>query len=261
MKTMKKIIKRTGRIGKVTRAVLIKTALVIPVLTTLVFGLPKGIPVHASESGGSSDSQSAGQSLYDALRSIYGDSSRTAGSSSSSAGSGTTPSSGSNANTNQNSGMIITTDDLMKSIDTEAKGPQVSEITLGELYHEDYRVYEETLNEDYTIFTNVRNGTITNRPVMIDIPKGVGYSMKKNGEDFSYEPEDLIEEEGSYVLSLCFPFQSRPCQGRNSASGYSTSGAFTALWRQRAQRKRKEWQPLERVKLQQALKKRTFLRT
>lgn len=191
---MKKNKMSTGSIGNPASAVFAKTALVIVVLLTLIIALRQTIPAYASESSESSDSQSAGQSLYDALRAIYGNSGTSTTGSSSSA----TSSSGSN--TNQNN--VITTDDLMKSIDTEAKGPEVNEVSLGELYHEEYSVYEETLNDIYTIYTTVRNGTITNRPVMIDIPEGVGFYMKKDGADYDYDPDDLIEEEGSYVLFL-----------------------------------------------------------
>ena len=170
------------------------------------FGLAafsRTVPAWASEGG------SAGQSLYDALRAIYGSSSSSSGSSNSGSSSGSnssansgSSSTGSNSSSSSVQNGQITTDQLMQRMETAVKGPVVQDTELSELYHEDYRVYEETLNENYTIFANVRNGGITNRPVTIDIPKGVGISLKRDGEEVRFASNDVLEKEGSYVLTL-----------------------------------------------------------
>ena len=154
------------------------------ILFLSVFG--NSVVIRADEATTSSSS-GTGQSLYDALKAIYGDSSSKSSSSSSS----TTSSSS-----------VVTIEQMMKKMETTPIGPSVEESSLDELYHEDYKVYEERLGESYTIYTNVKNGGVTNRPVVIDVPAGVGTSLKKDGADVSFTSKQLLEDEGSYVLSL-----------------------------------------------------------
>ena len=159
------------------------------ILFLAVFG--STVEIRADEESSSSttsSSSSTGRSLYDALKAIYGDSS----SSSSSSGSSSTTSSSS----------TVTLEQLMQKMETQPIGPTVEEASLDELYHEDYKVYEEKLGDTYTIYTNVKNGGVTNRPVVIDVPKGVGVSMKKDGSDMAFASKQVLESEGSYVMNL-----------------------------------------------------------
>ena len=137
----------------------------------------------SSSSSSSSSSTNSGQTLYDALRAIYGESTSSSSSSTSSSSS------------------CVTIEQMMKKMETKPIGPTVEETELDELYHEDYKVYEERIGE-YTIYANVKNGGVTNRPVVIDVPKGVGCNMKKDGSDIPFVTKEVIENEGAYVLDF-----------------------------------------------------------
>lgn len=173
MDTLKKIIKYF-MVGALT---------VWVVVLGLLAGPVKTLADETSSSSSSSSSSNSGQNLYDALRAIYGESSGSSSSSSSSSS-------------------CVTVEQLMRRIETEPIGPKVQDTSLGESYHEDYKVYEEELGGVYTIYTNIRNGGVTNRPVVIDVPRGVGVSMKKDGTDVPFVTKQKIEKEGAYVLEL-----------------------------------------------------------
>ncbi len=163
---------------------ILKNILIAALLAWILILEVLGSPVETRADGTSSTTSStnSGQTLYDALRSIYG-------------------SSGSSSSTSSTSSTTVTVEQLMKKMETEPIGPKVSDTELDELYHEDYKVYEERLG-DYTIYANVKNGGMTNRPVVIDVPKGVGATMKKDGSDISFISKEVIEGEGAYVLDL-----------------------------------------------------------
>lgn len=112
-----------------------------------VLSLPADIVSADDDDTTSSSSSSAGQTLYDALRAIYGDTSNTSSTSTSSTSSKATSS-------------TMTTEQLMKRMETEPVGPTVNDVSLEEIYHEDYKVYEERLSDTYTIYANVKNGEI-----------------------------------------------------------------------------------------------------
>ena len=133
MDTAKKILKFCGAIAL--------TAWMLLLLT-----VAPAMEIRADENSTSTSSSSSGQTLYDALKAIYGDS----GSSSSTSGSSST-------NSSTSSSSSLTTDQLMKRMETEVIGPTVQDASLSELYHEDYKVYEERLGDDYTIYANVKN--------------------------------------------------------------------------------------------------------
>lgn len=178
MDTAKKILKFCG-------------AMALTAWMLLLLTVAPAMEIRADENSTSTSSSSSGQTLYDALKAIYGDS----GSSSSTSGSSST-------NSSTSSSSSLTTDQLMKRMETEVIGPTVQDASLSELYHEDYKVYEERLGDGYTIYANVKNGGVTNRPVVIDVPRGVGVSMKKDGSDISFASKQVIETEGTYVLDL-----------------------------------------------------------
>lgn len=85
-------------------------------------------------------------------------------------------------------------------MDTAPIGPTVADAAMSELYHENYGVYEERLTEGYSIYTNVSNGSITDRPVIFDVPSGVTVSMTRDGNRADFNNRSAMEREGYYVL-------------------------------------------------------------
>nr|MCR4745058.1 hypothetical protein [Lachnospiraceae bacterium] len=77
----------------------------------------------------------------------------------------------------------------------------VEDSGMAESYHENYKIYEEQLNDDCSIFTNLANGSVTNRPVIIDVPDGVDITLKKDGNEVSFKSRQPITDQGSYVLT------------------------------------------------------------
>ena len=137
----------------------------------------------------SSDISASTRDVLNALRSLYG---RESGSSSSSSSSAAQAASSN----------VVTIEQRMQNIESAMIGPKVEEVDLSELFHENYRVYEERLNDDVMILTTVANGTVINRPVMLDVPKGVYTVLKRDGEEVSFESREPIRDQGSYVLSI-----------------------------------------------------------
>lgn len=78
-------------------------------------------------------------------------------------------------------------------------GPSVNAVSLQESYHENYQVYEERFDEVYAIYTNIAAGTITNRPVIFDVPTGVIVRMTRDGKEVGFKNKEKIEKEGTYV--------------------------------------------------------------
>ena len=134
------------------------------------------------------------QDIINAIRSLYGNQQST-GTNSQSDQSGT-------ASNQTQSSNVITTQQLMEGMESSMIGPKVEDVGLTELFHESYRIYEERLNEDVSVLTTVANGTLINRPVMIDVPQGVSTVLKRDGEEVSFESRKPIKDQGSYVLTL-----------------------------------------------------------
>ncbi|MCR5675652.1 MAG: hypothetical protein K6G16_08090 [Lachnospiraceae bacterium] len=87
-------------------------------------------------------------------------------------------------------------------MDTYPIGPTVADISMSELFHENYGVYEERITDGYSVYTNVSNGSITDRPVIFDVPNGVTVSMTRDGNRVDFANRSAIEREGYYVLML-----------------------------------------------------------
>ena len=171
---------------------LLRLALLLPI-SLVILTMASGSLAFASSS-----QSSAGASLYDALKAIYGDSN-----SSSNQNSNQNGSQGGNISSNQaNTAQTVTMEQIMAGMETEEVGPSVQEVSLSELYHENYKVYEERLTEAYVIYANVPNGGIINRPVLLDIPSGVGFSLNRDGIDIPYTSKEKLEKEGSYVMTF-----------------------------------------------------------
>ncbi|MBE5860753.1 MAG: hypothetical protein E7301_11620 [Butyrivibrio sp.] len=87
-------------------------------------------------------------------------------------------------------------------LESDPIGPHIEAIKLSESYHENYQVYEERMDDIYAIYTNIPNGTITNKPVIFDVPSGVVVRLTKDGKDCSFRNKERISEEGTYVMYL-----------------------------------------------------------
>lgn len=81
-------------------------------------------------------------------------------------------------------------------------GPGVNKVTLYEQYHEDYKIYEESIADLFFIYTTVSNGGMTDEDVTIDIPANVLYTMEKDGTEIAYTSGQTIRARGTYVLRL-----------------------------------------------------------
>lgn len=77
-----------------------------------------------------------------------------------------------------------------------------SEQTLSQSYHQDYDTYELGLNGRYFFYSNVGNGDFTSKPVRIEIPVNMSYSLEKDGLPLAYVQGTEIKNLGSYVLTV-----------------------------------------------------------
>lgn len=80
--------------------------------------------------------------------------------------------------------------------------PLVNQVTLKEQYHEDYKVYEESLADLFFFYSNVGNGGITHESVYLDIPQNLSYTIELNGAAWDYIPGQPISSYGTYVVRL-----------------------------------------------------------
>ncbi len=80
--------------------------------------------------------------------------------------------------------------------------PLVNQVTLKEQYHEDYRVYEESMADVFFFYSNVGNGGITHESVFLDIPQNLSYTIEMNGVPWDYIPGQPISDYGTYVVRL-----------------------------------------------------------
>ena len=80
--------------------------------------------------------------------------------------------------------------------------PSVTQVTLKEQYHEDYKVYEESMEDRFFFYTNVANGGITDKSVILDIPQNMFVTMEKDGALIDYTPGAAISGCGTYVARL-----------------------------------------------------------
>ncbi len=85
-------------------------------------------------------------------------------------------------------------------LESDPIGPQVNTVSLSESYHENYQVYEERMDDIYAIYTNIQGGTITNKPVIFDVPSGVVVRMTRNGKACGFKNKGKIEAEGTYLM-------------------------------------------------------------
>ncbi|MCR4902421.1 MAG: hypothetical protein K6A23_06155 [Butyrivibrio sp.] len=108
--------------------------------------------------------------------------------------------SGNSASTNSKTTTTTTFVQEVGPLESNPIGPQVNTVSLSESYHENYKVYEERFDEVYAIYTNIQSGTITNKPVVFDVPNGVVVRMTRDGQECGFTNKQKIETEGTYVV-------------------------------------------------------------
>ncbi len=81
-------------------------------------------------------------------------------------------------------------------------GPAVTQVALAEQYHEEYKIYEESINGLFFFYTNVSNGGITDQNVTLDMPQNVFCSVEKDGAEYDYVPGQTFSEYGTYVVRV-----------------------------------------------------------
>lgn len=91
------------------------------------------------------------------------------------------------------------------SVEEESQGetgPKIHDVTMGEKYHEEFGLYEQSLNNQYFLYSNVENGGITDQPVYVDIPADLIFTMEKDGVPMTYSSKQRVGENGTYVLRI-----------------------------------------------------------
>lgn len=79
-------------------------------------------------------------------------------------------------------------------------GPKVRDVTMSESYHEEFQLYEQSINGQYFLYSNVANGGLTDEPVFVDIPANLVYAVEKDGVPISYTSRQKLNEKGTYVM-------------------------------------------------------------
>ena len=101
------------------------------------------------------------------------------------------------------------------------QGPVVEDVRITETYHEDYRLYEEGLGEKAFFYSNIANGTWTDKPVRFEIPEQISVSASRDGAPYPFERGQAFAERGSYLLTC--RFRRRSCLRGAFASGFRKS--------------------------------------
>lgn len=92
--------------------------------------------------------------------------------------------------------------DTGKNTLKEGAGPGIEEVTMGEQYHEEFGLYEHSIEDKYFLYSNVSNGGITDQPVYLEIPAGLGYTAEKDGLPFQYFSGQKVSGRGTYVIRI-----------------------------------------------------------
>lgn len=108
-------------------------------------------------------------------------------------------------------------------------GPSVDQVALSERYHDDYKVYEESMGDLFFFYASVSNGGITDKDVTLDIPRNIEVDVEKDGEPMGYVRGQTISGYGTYVVRLTAV--------ENPEEPFSRQREYTALFRFRIQEK------------------------
>lgn len=82
------------------------------------------------------------------------------------------------------------------------QGPSVSQAAPKEQYHEEYKIYEESIEDVFFFYANVKNGGITHETVVLDIPQNLSYTVELNGVPWTYQTGEPISTYGTYVFKF-----------------------------------------------------------
>lgn len=83
---------------------------------------------------------------------------------------------------------------------TQTNGPVVKDVNLSEKAYQDFGMYEESMENLYFIYSNTGNGTITEKPVYVDIPANLSYTVELDGVPFQYVSKSMVSTHGTYVF-------------------------------------------------------------
>lgn len=81
-------------------------------------------------------------------------------------------------------------------------GPSIREVTMREQHHEEYGLYEESIEGKFFLYANVSNGGVTDEPAYLEIPAGLDYRAEKDGVPISYASGQSVGEKGTYVIYI-----------------------------------------------------------
>lgn len=71
---------------------------------------------------------------------------------------------------------------------------------LKENYNADYDLYEESLNNLFFFYSNVSNGSITDKPVVLEFPSNLIYEFQKDGANYNYYNKNEVSSPGNYTV-------------------------------------------------------------
>lgn len=127
----------------------------------------------------------------------------------------------------------------------------VTQVALTEQYHDEYKIYEESINNQFFFYTSVSNGGITDQNVTLDMPHNLFCTVEKDGIEYDYVPGQVFSEYGTYVVRVTavedtsvplsqqkeyralfrFRIQAKPPQETEGGTGGSVFG-MTSPWQE-----------------------------
>lgn len=78
----------------------------------------------------------------------------------------------------------------------------VEENSLSETYYEDYDIYCLSIEGKYFFYSSIGNHGLTDRPVAVDIPANMSFTMQKDGVPTPYTSKEVLSETGTYVFTF-----------------------------------------------------------
>lgn len=127
----------------------------------------------------------------------------------------------------------------------------VTQVNLTEQYHDEYKIYEESINNQFFFYTSISNGGITDQNVTLDMPHNLFCTVEKDGIEYDYVPGQVFSEYGTYVVRVTavedtsvplsqqkeyralfrFRIQAKPPQETEGGTGGSVFG-MTSPWQE-----------------------------
>lgn len=85
---------------------------------------------------------------------------------------------------------------------TAGNGPKLVDVTPTERYYEEYDIYSESINGQYFFYSNVGNNGMTSKPVSVDFPANISYTMEKDGVVTPYTSKQKVSDYGTYLFRI-----------------------------------------------------------